>query len=81
MQPSTVVFIRRPVRGLDGKVDNASARNTILKFANYIKGGMIGGICPEGTRNKNWKETPILPLKKGFLFAWDEIKTDLVIML
>jgi len=42
---------------------------------------MIGGLCPEGTRNKKWREIPILPLKKGFVYALEEIKCDLVCML
>lgn len=53
----------------EGKIDNGSARDTIKKFANYINKGMIGGLCPEGTRNKNYSNQSILPLKKGFLYA------------
>lgn len=81
-QPSTFIFISRPKKNPNGEVDNKSARETIKKFSQYVNRKMIGWICPEGTRNKNYlTTTPILPLKKGFIYALEDVKCDLVVMI
>jgi len=67
LQPFTFIYIDRPKKNAEGKVDNTSAMQTMKRFNQEIKNKLIGWMTPEGTRNKNFLETPILPLKKGFL--------------
>lgn len=80
-QPSTFIFIKRPKRNANGEIDNTSARETIKKFAYYINKGLIGWICPEGTRNNDFRTKPLLPLRKGFLFALENVKCDIIVMI
>jgi len=51
------------------------------KFSDFVMKKRIGGICQEGTRNRDFLTTPLLPFKKGFLFVQDDCKCDTVCLL
>lgn len=48
------------------------------KCAQYVNKGLILAMCPEGTRNVDYLNTPILPLKKGFAYVVKDSKCDII---